>query len=141
MDSCFRVFVCWGMLRNSYPYTIYPTFSFPPIEHLISLLTNSSLHRIDIKTRPHSSPTPRSSRRDPVPILDTSSCFTFLVLIRSALPPALRSAGLYLVSHMFSSLNSAAIPHSLRNTGSPSRFPFLHRTILSCHLSIGSAMW
>ena len=58
------------------------------------------------------------------PIIDASSCFTFLVLIRFALPPVLRPAGLHLVPRMFSSLDSAAAPHSLRSTGPPFRFPF-----------------
>ena len=118
------------LLRNSCPYTTYPTFSFPPIERPISPSTNSSLHRTDIKIRPHSSPTPRSLRRDPVPILDASSCFTILVLIHFTLPPVLRSTGLHLVPRMFSSLDSAAAPHLLRSTGPPLRFPFLHHTIL-----------
>ena len=94
------------LLRNSCPYTIYPTFSSPLIEHPISPSMNSLLHRTDIKIRPHSSPTFCSLRRDPVPILDASSCFTFLVLIRFALPPVLRSAGLHLVPRMLSSLGS-----------------------------------
>ena len=59
-----------------------------------------------------------------------SSCFTILVLIRLALPPVLRSAGLHLVPRMFSPLDSAAAPHSLRSTGPPFRFPILYRTIL-----------
>ena len=118
------------LLRNSCPYTTYPTFSSLPIEHPISPSTNSSLRRTDIKTRPHSSPTPRTPRRNPVPIIDAPSCFTFLVLIRFALPPVLRSAGLHLVSRMFSPLDSAAAPHLLRSTGPPFHFPFLHHMIL-----------
>ena len=85
---------------------------------------NTSLHRADTETHPHSLPTPLSFERNPVPILNTSSCFAFLVLIRSALPPALRSAGLHLVPRMLSPLESAAAPHSLRSTGYPFRFPF-----------------
>ena len=54
----------------------------------------------------------------------------FSSLIRFALPPVLRSVGLYLAPRMFSSLDSTAAPHSLCSTGSPFRFPFLHRTIL-----------
>ena len=119
------------MLWNSCPYTIYPTFSSLPIEHPISPSTNSSLPQTDTTIRPHSSPTPHSSKQNPIPIIDASSCFTILVLICFALPPALQSAGLHLVLRMFSSLDSAAAPHSLRSTGSPFRFPFLHRTILN----------
>ena len=122
------------VLQNSCLYMIYPTFSSPPTEHPISPSTNSSLHWTNTKICPHSFPTPHSSKRNPVPILDASSCFTFLILIRFALPPALRSTGLHLVLHMFSSLGSAAAPHSLRSTGPPLHFPFLHRTIL--HLSL-----
>ena len=118
------------LLRNSCPYMTYPTFSFPPMEDPISPSTNSSLHWTDTRTHPRSSPTPHASETRSVPILDASSCFTFLVLIRFALPPVLRSAGLHLVPRMFSSLDSAVAPHSLRSTGSPFRFPFLHRTIL-----------
>ena len=124
------------VLRNSCPYTTYPTFSSPPIEHPISPSTNSLLHRTDTGICPHSSSTPRPSKQNPVPIIDASSCFTFLVLIRLALPPVLWSAGLHLVPRMFSSLDSAAAPHSLRSTGPPFRFPFLHRTILHLFLSL-----
>ena len=57
-----------------------------------------------------------------------------LSVIRFALPPVLRSAGLHLVPRMFSSLDSAAAPQSLRSTGLPFHFPFLHRTILCLFL-------
>ena len=125
------------LLRNSCPYTTYPTFSFPPMEDHTSPLTNSSLHRTDTRTHPHSFPMPRVSETRSVPILDaSSSCFTFLVLIRFALPPALQTAGLHLVPRMFSSLESAAAPHPLRSIGPPFRFPFLHRTILHLFLSL-----
>ena len=124
------------VLRNSCPYTIYPTFSFPPTEHPISPSTISSLHWTDTKICPRSLPTLRSSKRNPVPTIDASSCFTFLVLICSALPPALRSAGLHFTSRMLSSLVSAAAPHSLCSTGLPFRFPFLHRTILHLIFSL-----
>ena len=117
------------MLRNSCPYTIYPTFSSLQIERPTSLSKSSSHRRTDIKTRPHSSLTPRSPRRNPVPILVTPSCFTFFILIHSALPLVLRSAGLHLVPRMFSSLDSAAAPHSLCSTSSLFHFPFLHHTI------------
>ena len=117
------------VLRNSCPYTTYPTFSFPPMEDHISPLTNSLPHRTDTQTRPHSSPTSRTSETRPDPIIDASSCFTLFILIRFALPPVLRSAGLHLVPRMFSSFDSAAIPYLLRSTGLLFRFPFLHRTI------------
>ena len=48
----------------------------------------------------------------------------FSSLIHFALPPVLRSAGLHLVPRMFSSLDSAAVPHSLRSTGPRSISPF-----------------
>ena len=118
------------LLQISCPYTTYPTFSFPPTKHPTSPSTNSSLHRTDIGICPHSPSTPHSPEQNPVPTIDASSCFTFLVLIRSTLPLVLRSAGLHLVSRMFSSFDSAAVPHSLHSTGPPFRFPFLHRTIL-----------
>ena len=125
-----KVVVAHKLLRNSCPYTIYPTFSSLPMKDPISPSTNSSPHRTDTRTHPHSSPTPLTSETRSVPILDTSSCFTFPVLIRFTLPPVLWSAGLHFVSRMFSSLDSAAAPHPLRSTGSPYRFPFLHRMIL-----------
>ena len=122
------------VLRNSCPYTTYPTFSSLPIMHPISPSMNSSLHQTNIKICPHSSWTPRSPKRKPIPILDASSCFTFLILIRFALPVVLQSAGLHLISRMFPFLDSAAAPHSLRSTGPPFHFPFLHRTIPHCFL-------
>ena len=118
------------MLRNLCPYTTYPTFSFPPTEDPISPSTNSSPHRTDTRTHPLSSPTLRTSETRPIPLIDASSFFTIFVLIRFALPPVLRSAGLHFISRMFSSLVSAAAPQSLRSTGTPFRFPILHRTIL-----------
>ena len=94
------------------------------MEDPISPSTNSSPHRTDTQTHPHSSLMPRISETRPVPILDASSCFTFLVLIRFALPPALRSAGLHFISRMLSSLDSAATPHPLRCTGFRTVSPF-----------------
>ena len=126
------------LLRNSCPYTTYPTFSFPPMEDPISPLTNSSPHRTDTRTHPHSSPIPRASETRSVPIIDesSSSCFTFLVLICFALPPVLWSAGLHLYPRIFSSLDSAVAPHSLCSTGPLVHFPFLHRTILCLVFSL-----
>ena len=124
------------VLWNLCPYTTYPTFFFPPMEDPISPLTNSSPLQTDTRTHPHSSPTPHTSEARSVTIIDMSSCFTLFVLIRSALPPVLRSAGLHLAPRMFSSFDSAAAPHSLRSTGLPFRFPFLHRTILHPFLSL-----
>ena len=103
---------CVWLLRNSCPCTTYPTFSSPLMEDPISPLTNSSLCRTNTRTHPHSSQTPRSSKQNPVLIIDASSCFTFYVLIRFALPPVLRSTGLHLFPRMFSSLESAAALHS-----------------------------
>ena len=124
------------VLRNSCPSTTYPTFSSLPTTHPISPSTNSSLHQTGILTHLHSFPTPRSPRRNPVPIIDASPCFTFLVLICFALPPVLRSTGLHSVPRMLSSLDSTAAPHSLRSTRPPFRFPFLHRTIPYLFLSL-----
>ena len=118
------------VLRNSCPYTIYPIFSSPRIEHPISPSTNSSPLRTGIKICPHSFPTPHSPEWNLVLIVDTSSCFTVLVLIHFALPPVLRSAGLHSIPRMFSLFRSAAALHSLCSTGTPFRFPFLHHTIL-----------
>ena len=67
------------MLWNSCPCMTYPTFSSLPIDHPISPSTNSSHPRTDARTHPHLSPTSRPPKRNPVPIIDTSSCFTFLV--------------------------------------------------------------
>ena len=53
------------------------------MEDHISPLMNSSPHRTDTRTHPHSSPMPRTSETRSVPIIDASSCFTFLVLIHS----------------------------------------------------------
>ena len=128
------------MLWNSCLHAIYPTFSFPPMEDHISPSTNSSPHRTDTRTHPHSSPMPRTSETRSVPILDTSSCFTILVLIRFALPPALRSAGLHLVPRMFSSLDSAAAPHPLRSTG-PVPIPLSTSYDSLFRFLIGSAKW
>ena len=94
------------------------------MEDPISPLTNSSLHRTDILTHPHSSPTAHTSEARPVPIIDASSCFTLFILIRFALPPVLRSAGLHFISRMLSSLDSTAAPHSLHSTGPWSVSPF-----------------
>ena len=119
------------LLRNSCPYTTYPTFSFPPMEDHTSPLTNSSPHRTDTRIHPHSSPTSRTPSpptRSPYRCVFSVSPFSYL--IRLALPSVLRSVGLHFISRMLSALDSAAAPHSLRSTGTPYRFPFLHRTIL-----------
>ena len=44
---------------------ISPTFSFLPTLNRTSPSTNSSPHRTDTKTYPHSSPTPRSLKTEP----------------------------------------------------------------------------
>ena len=85
---------------------------------------------------PHSSPMPHSLRRNSVLFIDASSCLTSFVLIHFALPPVLRSAGLCFISHMHSSLVSAAALHSLRSTGTLLRFSFQHCTILCLFLSL-----
>ena len=140
------LFTCWGssniepdnhiLLRNSCLYTIYPTFSFPQIDHPTSPLTNSSPHRTDIKICPHSSLTPRSSERNPIPIINTSSCFTFLVLIRFALPPVLRSAGLHFSSSYVFLFRSRSCSTFATQHRPLLRFPFLHRTILYLFLPL-----
>ena len=116
------------LLRNSCPFMTSPTFSFPLILNHTYPSMNSSPRRTGTEIYPCSSQTPRFLRRNPIPFLDVSSCFTSFVLIRFALPLALRSTGLHFISRMFSSLVSAAIPLSLRSTSSLSRFPFLYRT-------------
>ena len=84
------IFLSNILLRNSCPYTTYPTFSFPPMEDHTSPLTNSSPHRTDTRTHPHSSPMPRSFRTRSDPIIDTSSCFTSFRLdpLRSSTGPS-----------------------------------------------------
>ena len=130
------------MLRNSCPYTTYPTFSFPPMEGHTSPSMNSSPHRTDTRTHPHLSLMPRTSETRSDPIIDASSCFTVLVLIRFALPPVLRSAGLHLVPRMFfflfrtRSCSASATQHRYSapfplSTSYDSPFRFL----------IGSAQW
>ena len=52
------------LLRNSYPSTISPTFSYPPMTHHTSPSANSSPHRTDFGTFPHSSPIPLSLKME-----------------------------------------------------------------------------
>ena len=99
------------MLWNSCPSTTSPTFSFLLTPNCISPLTNSSLRQTGTGTFPHSSPMPHSLRQNPVLLLDEFPCFAFLVLIHSAPPPVLRSAGFHFISHMLSLLDSAAALH------------------------------
>ena len=133
------------MLRISWPCTIYHTSSSSWTVHHIFPSTNSSQHQTNFGTCPHSSQAPRSLRRNSVLFLVTSSCFTFLVPIRFALLPVLRSASLHFISCMFSSLDFTAAPQSLRSTGSSLRFPFLYRTIPYLFFSLvqrcGSLPW
>ena len=52
------------MLWNSYPSTISPTFSYPPMMHHTSPSANSSPHWTDFRTFPHSSPIPLSLKTE-----------------------------------------------------------------------------
>ena len=112
------------VLQNSSVSTISPTFSSPPTFSHISPLTNSSLHQTDTRTFPHSSPMPCSLRWNSVPIIDVLPCFTFLVSdpFHSSTSPSVHWPPF--LSHIFSSLDSTAAPHSLCSTGSSSCFPF-----------------
>ena len=118
------------MLRNSCPCMIYPIFSSPPTNRHIFPSTNSSPLQTDFGTCPHSSPMPRSRKRNPVPHIDMSSCFISFVLICFALPLVLRPAGLHFTSHMFSSLVPTVTSLSLRSLGPSYCFPILQCMIL-----------
>ena len=124
------------MLRNSCPYTIYPTFSFPPMEGHISPLTNSSLHWTDSRTHPHSSPMPCTSETQSVPINRYVSLFHLSRPdpFHSSTGPSVRWSP-FSSSYVFP-LESAAALHPLRSTGPPFRFPFLHRTSLCFMFSL-----
>ena len=78
------------MLRNSCPYTTSPIFSSLLTTRCIFPSMNSSPLQTVSGTYPHSSQTPRSLRQNPVPIIDASSCFTFLDLdlLRSSTSPS-----------------------------------------------------
>ena len=129
------------LLRNSCPYMIYPTFSSPPTEPPISPSTNSSLHRTNTRISPHSLLTPHSSKRNPVPTIDASSCFTFLVFdpLRSSTGPSVRwtpFSSSYVFLFRFHSCSAFAAQHR-----SPVPFP-LSTLYDSLSLSpIGSVMW
>ena len=133
------------LLRNSCPCTIYPIFSSPPTNHHIFPSMNSSPLRTDFGTCPHSSPMPCSHKRNPVLHIDTSSCFISFVLIRFALPPVLRPAGLHFTSHMFSSLVPTVALLSLRSLSPSYCFPILQCMILYSLFSLvqrcGSLPW
>ena len=129
------------LLRNSCPYTTYPTFSFPPMEDPISPSTNSSLHRTDTRTHPRSSPTPHASETRPVPILDASSCFTFLVFdpSRSSTGPLVRWSPFhisYVFLFRFRSCSASATQHRLSVP-----FPLLTSYDSLVSFLIGSAKW
>ena len=124
------------VLRNSWPCTTYPTFSFPPMEDPISPLTNSSPHRTETRTHPHSSPTPRTSETRPVP--NNRCVFLFhrfhLDPFRSSTGPSVRWSPFhisYVFLFRFHSCSASATQHRL-----PYRFPFLHRTILHLVFSL-----
>ena len=112
------------MLRNSSVSTISPTFSSLPTLNCISPLMNSLPCWTNTGTFPHSSPMPHSLRRNSIPTIDVLLCFTFLIsdLSRSSTSPS--AHWFPFLSHMLSSLDSAAALHSLHSTGSSFRFPF-----------------
>ena len=78
------------MLWNSYLFTIFPIFSFLLTPNHTFPSMNSSPHRTGTGTYPHLSQTPCSLRWDPVPFLDSSSCFTSFVFgpFRSSSSPS-----------------------------------------------------
>ena len=118
-----------GLLWNSSVSTTFPTFSFPPTLNHIFPLTNSLPHWTDTGIFPDSFPTPHSLRWNSIPIIDVLLCFTFLISdpSRSSTGPSVR--WFPFLSHMFSSLDSAAAPHSLCSTGSSFHFSF-HLSLL-----------
>ena len=117
------------VLQNSSAFMISPTFSSLLTLNCISPLTNSSPYRTSTGTFLDSSPTPRSHRWNPVPIIDVLLCFTFLVfdLSRSSTGPSVR--WFPFSSHMFSSLDFTAAPHLLHSTSSSFHFSF-HLSLL-----------
>ena len=114
------------VLRNSLASMISPTFSSLPTLSHISPSTNSSLCRTATRTFPNSSPMPRSLRWNSVPIIDVLLYFTFFVSdpSHSSTGPSVR--WFPFLSRMLSTLDSAAVPHLLRSTGTPFRSPFAY---------------
>ena len=100
-----------------------PTFSFL-LTLTMSPSTSSSPLRTNIGLYPHLSPTPRSLRQNPIPIIDALLCFTSFVsdLLHSSTGPLVH--WFPFLSHMFSSLDSAAALHSLHSTSSLFCFSF-----------------
>ena len=107
------------LLQNSSTSAIFPTFSSLPTLNHISPLTNSSPHWTTTGTFPHLSPMPRSLRWNPVPLIDVLLCFTSLVSELSCPSTGPSVHWFPLLSHMLSSLESAAVPLLLHSTGPP----------------------
>ena len=112
------------VLRNLSAFTISPTFSSLLTPNCISPLMNSLPHWTSTGTFPNSPPMPRFLRRNSVPVIDVLLCFTFLVsdLSHSSTGPLVH--WFPFLSHMFSSLDSAAAPPPLCSTSSPLHFSF-----------------
>ena len=118
-----------GLLWNSSVSTTFPTFSFPPTLNHIFPLMNSLPRWTDTRTFLDSFPTPHSLRRNSIPIIDVLLCFTFLISDPSHSSTGPSVCWFPFLSCMFSSLDSAAAPHSLRSTSSSFHFPF-HLSLL-----------
>ena len=130
-----------GLLWISCPHTTYPTFSSLPTTHRISPSTTSSLPQTDNGTNPHSSPTPHSPKRNSVPNLDMSSCFTFLVSdpFRSSTGPSVRWSPFhipYVFLFRIRSCSASATQHWL---SVPFHLSSSYDSLLL--FLIGSAMW
>ena len=123
------VFLPEDMLWNLSVSMTSPIFSSILTLNCISPLTNSLLHQTDTGTFLDSSPTPHSLRRNSVPIIDALLCFTFLISDPSCSSTGPSVHWFPFLSCMFSSLDSAAAPHSLHSTSSSFHFPF-HLSLL-----------
>ena len=122
------------LLWNSSASTIFPTFSSPLTLNHISPLMNSLPCQTNTKTFPHLFPTPCFLKQNPVPVIDTLLCFTFSVSDPSCSSTSPLVCWFPFLSHMLSSLESAAVPLPLRSTGSPFHFSFR----LSCPFSLAT---
>ena len=129
------------LLRTSWPLTISPIFSSPPITHPISPSKISSPRQTNFGTNPHSSPKPHSPKRNPVPSLDASSLSHLSCLdpFRSSTGPSVRWSPFhisYAFLFGFRSCSTNAAQYWLS-------VPFSHSTSYDSLISflIGSAMW
>ena len=141
MISCFFDTQDMVLLQTSCPCTTYPTFSYPPTDHPSSPSTTSSPLWTDIGIYPHSSPDLHSLERNPVPIIDASSCFTSFVddPLRSSTGPSVRWSPFspsYVFLFGLRSCSASTTQHR-----PPFRFSFDTSYDSLSRILIGSAMW